>query len=485
MARRNQSNQSSRTRGRGGNGKKNSSGILIAVVAVAALALVGAVVYFLTRSDNYTFQRSHLETYLEQTAEQPALLSSEGADVYFDMSDGMNCAFSPATATPTCQQILKSLINKLASDKNTFYRLAQLKITPLEMPFTEVYNYLLDKKNYSNQMAPIEKTLDAINTSGKPAVLITDYEEYKGERIEKGAYAKKMFTEWLAKGFDIYFYKWGFEEYGKQKYLFVTVFDDATAQLNKQVEQALSDVDPSISKFVVAGREFDYPVTPDDTPGRKVYLTPVKGGNYHGDKNIDNVSNVLEDGSSEAYARFESLRTEYYPLGVDWQNASQNAITFSDSNVPDSLRYSHFLSGLFVDFSAQDGYDIENVALHTTDMDSVMQNWALNGAADGVSTPEVKMLLDVSLEAAKRPNLKGWDEIVIDFDKNFAVPANPNALIRAQVVIAEANVNRSRIEEFFTWTDNPSLAASVKLALQVDSSSPKGRVIYTYYIKVI
>ena len=65
------------------------------------------------------------------------------------------------------------------------------------------------------------------------------------------------------------------------------------------------------------------------------------------------------------------------------------------------------------------------------------------------------------------------------------MPANPNALIRAQVVIAEANVNKSQIEEFFTWTDNPSLAASVKLALQAESSSPEGRVIHTYYIKVI
>ena len=59
---------------------------------------------------------------------------------------------------------------------------------------------MMNSVNYKKQRAPIEKTLERIILNNQPALLMTDFEEYNGGLIQKAAYAKKYFIDWLAKG---------------------------------------------------------------------------------------------------------------------------------------------------------------------------------------------------------------------------------------------------------------------------------------------
>lgn len=94
------------------NGKKSnsSSRFLIVGGSICAIAILGLLVWFLTRPPQYTFQRSQLDKYVELT--QNAHLLNDGASVYVDMSDGMNYAYS----TVESQAMLQAIINKLAAN---------------------------------------------------------------------------------------------------------------------------------------------------------------------------------------------------------------------------------------------------------------------------------------------------------------------------------------------------------------------------------
>lgn len=83
----------------------------------------------------------------------------------------------------------------------------------------------------------------------------------------------------------------------------------------------------------------------------------------------------------------------------------------------------------------------------------------------------------------------GWKEIYVDFDKQFDGTfignITPTTLFRANIVISKATPNIAEIDGFFGWPGNPSLANSVKETLTAGSSNPQGRILYTYYLKIV
>lgn len=107
----------------------------------------------------------------------------------------------------------------------------------MDLNHTQLYNYILVASNYEKQQAPIEQAIDQIVKGNKPAVLLTDFEEYNNGKIQKAAYAKRGFIDWLAKGFNITFYKWDFEEKGKEKCMFIAIFDDNANHLNSAISR--------------------------------------------------------------------------------------------------------------------------------------------------------------------------------------------------------------------------------------------------------
>lgn len=501
VARRSSHTSSSR---RSRNGKKNNSSSRFLIIGglICAIVIIGLLVWLITRPPSYTFQRSQLDKYVEMT--HNVHLLNDGASVYVDMSDGMNYAYS----TPESKAMLQAIINKLAANQAIrFYGLADEKITPLDYTHTQLYNYMLNRNSYDKQKAPIEATLQRIISENQPALLMTDFEEYKGLVIEQAAYAKKYFIAWLANGNNITFYKWDFVEKGKAKHMFLAVFDDNANRLNSLVENAVSLTDPNTEKYVLGCRNFAYPTSTR-------YISLKQGGNYHNDKGIDVVTAVMENGGLNDYVSYAKpfatangapgqfapldislgVYAEFYPLGVNWTDAIANAKRMQEAGIPDDIKYNHLLSDLYIDFGAQNGFNIENVEVRVFDMGNTMM--AISNKGDSIKTdeieriekPEVNMFLAASMHEVKDLPI-GWKEITVDFDSQFngafIGDINPTNLFRANIVISKATPNIAKVNSFFGWPGNPSLANSITETLTAGSSNPQGRILYTYYIKTI
>ena len=498
MARRPSTSNRRRNSRKGGSKKSSSSKLLIVLGSLCVLGFIGWGCYELLKTPSYTFDRSHLDKYVENKEEYNLL--GNGAAVYADMSDGMNFAYE----SDQSKRLLQTVINKFAANKAIdFFGLANNQITQLEMSHTELFNYMTNPTNYNLQKAPIEQTLARIVENRQPALLLTDFEEYKGGVIEKAAYAKKYFIDWLAMGYSITFYKWNFMERGKSKIMFMAVFDDNAERLGSLVHNAVSLTAPGLPSFVLAGKQFAFPTATN-------YLSLKQGGTYHTKAGVDAVSGVLEDGSDQAYysygkplasadggSGFASLDNlvgnlaEYYPLGVRWEEVPQNALRMQGEGFDAEKEnpYTHFLSHLFIDFGAQDGFDITSIEARTFDIQQIMisigndENVDLNSLR-AVPAPEINTFLKASMLPAGN---SGTCEIFVDFDEKFtgSFPnsVNPSDLIRLNIVVGKAVPRVNEAKEFFTWEDNPSLADSVVMTLAASSSNPEGSVLYSYYLR--
>ncbi len=445
---------------------------LTAVLAVVAIALVSC------GGDGYYFQRQHLDRYIEKNAKTNDLNS--GISVYFDMSNGMNSAYK----TEDSKKILQGVINKLADGNNVeFFGLADKKIEPMDLDttqlyITQLYNHMLSPASYTRQMAPIAKALEQIVAKKQPAVLMSDYEEYKGTVIERAAYAKKYFIEWLQSGYNVTFYSWDFTEGGKGKKMFLTVFDDNTFRLSSMVKNAVELADSKTDKFVLGGRDFAYPMI-------TCYVSERQGGNYHNENNKDIVTAVFENDNADSYKKYDQ-NAEYYPIGETWANVISNAKAMSEEGINDKNRFEHLLGNLYVDFGAQNGFDIDGIKARVSDVQQTVRA-LVDTTAVAAEPTEIKMAFTADLEDDDAH--KGWDEITVDFherfDGTFAAGVNPADLIRIEIVIDEVKPEIDKARNFFSWPDNPSLANSVLETLTDPGCSPKGRVLYTYYLKTL
>ena len=416
------------------------------------------------------------------------------------MSNGMINAYRADADRST----LQSVINKLAAnDAIKFFRLASGMITPLEKSHTDLYNYMLSNNSYGQQQAPIETTLDSIVKKKQPALLMTDFEEYHSGVIQRAAYAKKYFIDWLNMGYNITFYKWGFVEGSKNKYMFLAVFDDNANRLNSLVEEAVR-TNSGIETFVLGSRDFAYPTMTQ-------YPSSKQGGNYHNSKGKDIVTAVLEGGGAYDYVcyaktiasangkvgQFAPLSNlvgpyaEYYPIGVTWQDAINNSKMMQENGVPEKDRFYHILSELYVNFEAQDGYDISQIEIRTFDMQETMKAVALStySELEEIENKEINEVFVADIEECSDLTENGWKHIYVDFhdkfDGTFIGGENSSNLLRANIVISNFSPNIEEAELFFEWDNNPSLANSVKEALQAPTSKPSGRILYTYYIKTL
>ena len=495
MGRRRNSNSNSR----GGGGNNTSLKWLMLLAFIAIIGLVAWLVATLLSNDDYAFKRADLDKYVEMTHQKNLL--DDGASVYFDMSDGMIDAYK----SDGSKQTLQSVINKLAANSAIeFFGLANGEITSLDKSHTELYNYMLNKKSYAQHQAPIENTLKTIVEKRQPALLMTDFEEYHSGSIQRAAYAKSSFIDWLNMGYNITFYKWSFVERGKNKIMFLAVFDDNMNRLNSLIKEAV-ETNPSIETFVLGSRNYGYPTMTK-------YISFKQGGNYHNSKGNDVVTAVLEAGGTSDYicyaktfataegkaGLFAPLNNlagpfaEYYPIGVEWQSAIANSKMMQETGVPEADMFNHLLSNLYINFKAQDGYDIEKIEIRTFDMQETMKVIASNdtissGELDAISKPEINEIFVADMEDSDE--LAGWKHVFVDFhtkfDGTFIGGKNSSNLLRANIVISEVSANIDKAMSFFEWDGNPSLANSVKETLQASISKPNGRILYTYYIKTL
>ncbi|MDE6792127.1 MAG: hypothetical protein K2J48_03480, partial [Muribaculaceae bacterium] len=412
------------------NHRKSKS--LILPFGIGAAALLAGVI-FLMGACTDKGSRQYLDKFVESINTEVSKVKSlqPGVSVYVDFSNGMNSAYG----TPLSQDALKNVINVFtgAKDQAAFFSLANDTITPLNLPQTGIYNAILSPGNYTKTMAPIEKSLAQIVEKRQGALLITDFEEYNGGVIQRQNYAKDYFIDWLSKGYDITFYKLDYKEGALPKHLYFTVFDAPSGELAKMVENAIGKyVGQGIEKFVLGGTCFQL-------YGADSYPSSIQGGNYHSNngKGEDIVTAVIEKGDEESFIKYTMSPflpyTEYYPLGVAWKDLPANIAATQEEGMPKEDVYTHFLSKMYVDFSKQNGYDIQEVAARVVNFEPSIQRIMI--VADSLAVageefkipsdlPQQKPVLDMftaSIEPAQIAHLPGhdWKEIFVDLDQRF------------------------------------------------------------------
>lgn len=489
--------------------KKSRTALYAALAAAGLVALVAVIVLLVSGDNGYKFSRADLDLYVKSTEPQKPVMTNPGAAVYIDMSDGMINAFK----TPEGDAILPALINKFAADGAvSFYSLASGQITPVQLPHAQLYQYMLNPANSKNWAAPVESALERIVSREQPALLMTDFEEYNNGVIYPAAYAKRYFIEWLAKGYNIYFYRWDFVEKGKEKKMFLAVFDDNANRLKGMVDSAIAIAGQQLPEYTLAGHWFSYPMQQMYANGGDL----KKGGSYHktekdGSVGADVVTAVIEKGGAQDYisyatpyatadgSRYANLDwlvgsyAEYYPLGVSWADAVNNARNMQQPGVKQP--YEHFVDGLAVDLGAQSGYDIDGIEVRTFDLQPTVETLVSMPAdsididvLSAVGKPEINMVLTATMRQADGYQ-PGVNIISVDFDEHFTgtfAGGRPSTdLLQANIVISKATANLAQADEYFSWPGNPCLANSVKETLTAPTSSPVGRILYTYYFKTL
>lgn len=404
--------------------------------------------------------------------------ASNNTSAYFDLSDGVVLAYKNSGAA----SFLNATVQRLTSSSSCqVFSLAEDKITPLQLKQTELYNKIMNPKSYTQQMAPIEKTLDKIVKDGKSSLLVTDFEEFTPDRqVQHQSFATRYFVNWLKQGNDITFFVFDFIGVRNIPYhLYFIVFDNKGHQLLSQIKESIAGV---------TGYE-EFHLSTDAYTVSTHYPSAAKGGNYHdASTGEDLVTGIMEDGSDIAYTNYgQGARLEYYPLGVSWEDALKNSQEASQAGF--TPKFTDLFRNLFFDFSNQDSYIIRKLDVRVTDVESDFQNFVDHQKAT-VQNTEIKDLLVLDQDLFNKTMAQSGGkkaEIGIKFSPNFKgsiIGGDPHDLLRIDVTIAESQPNLSpRLDKLFSWGANTNLRDAIRNTLQ--ELNPKGTVIYTYFAKAL
>ena len=482
-------------------------------IVLAVGAIVGSIVLFNSckGGDNTQlvpdpeFSSELIEDFVKNKAELKEALPDKYS-AYLDFSDGVNLAYNEAET----KEILRSILNSINGDDATYYSLADHKMDTIAGNPDDIFKKATDPKQYNHQAAPVRTALDNIVKEGKPAILITDYEEYDGKTIHKGAFAKPYFVDWLKNDNQITFLIVNYKEKNKDKKLFFTIFDGNPNKLTAKILDAIKGKASNFEKFVMSNS--NYEVKTD-------YLAANKGGNYHTEDGLDNVSCVQEDvNEPDRFTLMPQYKTEYYPLLASYTEVAVNANGIQNESKPfPPYSFTNFLQHIFFNFQnfAYDDVELDvKVSNAQADYNKYWQYvYAFNqekpelGVKDNpffdekgnlrsewkyAEQPlgEIKDMFDLEDNPSKGdPKAKtfpGFKEYGIAFDDEFDCTqingANLSDLIRVDIVIKDVDdKDKEDIEKLFKWGDYDNLSESVRLALQ--EVRPIGKVVYTYYIK--
>lgn len=472
----------------------------------------------------------HIQGYYDASLGEAANPKSGNPAVYVDFSDGLIQAYN---GNQNNGQIVKAICNKLLSPNIEWYAMGGSAITPLENNSTLVYNKVVDAKQYVEIMAPIEDALKKITKSNNDALLITDFEEYKKDPSGNGSeqfenYPKNYFIDWIKNGNSITFFYTDYTETNKKskitthKHLYYTVFTHGKATDTSLV---------SMIKDAIGSRF--------NTKVFELNNNPYSVSNKYGGKENTGVNNptfakwvnLNINASSDKKLPFEVIGVNK-KWDDDLEKYVQNIIKKDNSL---------FLNKLFLNALNQSSYKLGNVAVKVYDVSDDYEKYARCSEAKNhipVLTKDAKKDAVWDEKSKKDPivnecfvlnstdlkpdwtykpeelSSKEWAE-VFDFDRAIFIghlkndPGDielrtifhgnykrknikkENVLLRIDYIIDEARFNDTNPELMdFQWSSitkngeiNTSLSEAIRNTLQDPSVIPKGKIIYSYYIK--
>lgn len=450
-------------------------------------------------------------------------VSSNKYAAYFDFS-GVYIAYND----PATKQTFNNLTQKVTGDAASFdiYSMANdsiQELTGANSP-AALFQKLHDSNLQGQLWAPIERTLKKIASEGRPALLVTDFEEYtKDGVIYRQAYATPYFRTWLQRGGDIQFYVTDYMEGSAPKHLYYVVFDYNQHPLGRLVSDALKEAPVNYRTFMLSANSY---------PMATAYPSASQGGTYHDESGQDVVSLSVEDGKDGSFFMIDSLRAESYSFDAPWTDIITNAKEQTLANGA-SVPFRHLFSNLYVDLSNADSYDIKAFAVRVTDVqkdfdaytayctavnnppkkvrdtEGVYLDWEGHEAGEeyyddnGNIKPEYNypnlklpikeyndmLVFDSNLFNSSRAKDPSRCELAVNFDPRFngtIVGQEENAandLTRIDIVIADAAIcPQSRIDELFAWPGNDCLSSAIRNVLQ--DMKPVGMPIYSYFVRI-
>ena len=450
-------------------------------------------------------------------------VSSEKYAAYFDFS-GVYVAYND----PATKQTFNNLTQKVTGDASSFdiYSMANDSIQELSGANSPaaLFQKLHDTNQQGQLWAPIERTLKKIADEGRPALLVTDFEEYTKEGvIYRQAYATPYFRTWLQRGGDIQFYVTDYMEGSLHKHLYYVVFDYNHHRLGELVADALKGAPVNYRTFTLSTNSY---------PMATAYPSASQGGTYHDESGQDVVSLSVEDGKDGSFFMIDSLRAESYSFDAPWPDIVANA---KDQTLANGAKvpFRHLFSNLFIDLSHADSYSIKSLAVRVTDVQKDFDDFtsyytALMNApkkvrdADGTyldwdghepgeeyydengnikaeyNYPKLKptiteykdmLLFDNDLFHATYGKNPAKTELAVNFDPRFTgtIVGQPEDamgdLTRIDIVVADATVcPQQKIDSLFGWDGNDCLSSAIRNVLQ--DMMPIGMPIYSYFVRI-
>lgn len=318
--------------------------------------------------DNRSFSEQ-VRQYLTHNQGEEGGCIVEGQNVaYFDLSDGLEKAY----VSPSIKAKLENVVHKVTANTDNKWEVFGLEageVKKLNFDQTTQFNKIVETRN-TGIMAPIEGAMQQILKDKKPALLVTDFEEYRTDElmgvavIEAQAYATRYFQSWMGMHGVIKFYIMNYDENQLSKKLFFVVFDDKNEKLIREIDFCMQ-----------TGGEQNYVEYKLQPTPYKVFTdySVGKGGNYIRPNGVDPLG--------FEYAPLDELNIETYTVPLrSWLQTVEELMAYR--NDPNE-NFSGLISNLYVDLSDTQSRNIEKLTLRVTDITNDFNAYTRNTFARG------------------------------------------------------------------------------------------------------
>lgn len=473
---------------------------------------------------------NRVETYFDAGQPQAGNQPAGASKVYIDFSNGLVQAYTGGNDNAA---MLEKITQKLTGSDIKWFGLGKGQVYPLDFPTTELFNKVTDPKSYASQMmAPIEDAVKQITNSNSDALLVTDFEEYTTNGKEQFEnFAKGYFIDWLSKGNSIDFLATNYQEKTKdgrkvEKHLYFIVFNYGTEKkLLGDINYALKDRGFKYETFSLST---DFYALSND------YGATKKAGIYY-DANGNDILLVLDANQYINGLKRINKKFEFLPSQQPWGDIFKwsKSLMAPGNNPP----FTDFFRKLYLDASKDDVFQLKGLEVKVTDVTddfiffsktqeaqklshkpklekdpngnssfavtgndiialncydtngNLLNDWTYKPLA----TTPLNDVFELNTELYNNgfKNAKNNIEIGTKYHSNFnEYPnpiTNPSGLLRVDIVIADCNPNFDKLG-LFKWESttvagksNESLSEAIRNTL--DKVNPKGKVIYSYFIK--
>ncbi len=467
-----------------------------------------------------------IEKYFDLKKTQKELITDSAPKVYIDFSNGLVQAY---TSNIDNASMLEKITQKLTGADIRWFGLGRGEIYLLDFPTTQIYNKVTNPKSYATEiMAPIEGAIKEITSANQDALLVTDFEEYTTDRKEQFEnFEKGYFIEWLSKGNSIDFFITNYNEKTKDKrtvskHLYFVVFNSGpTKKLLNEINFALKD----------RGFKFEtFSLSTDFYKLSNEYGAANRGGNYY-DKDGNDIVGSLDTESYLNGLTKKDKPFEFYNFQQPWESILSNSQSLMEVGV--LFPFTDFFRKLYIDLSKDDVFQLKGLEVQVYDVTEDFLFYvkteevklhkpklAKDASGNSIIAPDVTDIISLSCFDAKGNIIEEWKykakellplnevfafnkelydngfkhnknkiELGVKYHSNFngTQIINPNGLIRVDIVIEDCKPNFDKLG-LFKWESttvagkqNESLSEAIRNTL--DKVNPKGKVIYSYFIK--